>query len=70
MTDKQQPGQMPAPVNHTAEMIIATLFGVMYALKTDDYLTGIFLGIVAGVVLSVLHTWVESLRRRRNGNDV
>lgn len=59
-----------APVNHTAEMVIATVFGVMYGLKTDDYLTGIFVGIVAGVILSALHTWVVARRRRRGDDDV
>lgn len=54
----------PAPVNHTGEMIIATIFGVMYGLKRNDYLTGIFVGIAAGVLLSVLHTWIV---RRRGG---
>ena len=54
----------PAPVNHTAEMIIATVFGVMYGLKNDDYFTGIFVGVVAGIVLSVIHTLVV---RRRKG---
>lgn len=70
MTDKQQPGQMPAPVNHTAEMVIATIFGVMYGLKTGNYLTGIFVGIVAGVVLSAVHTWVVARRRKRGQDDV
>lgn len=54
----------PAPINHTAEMVIATVFGVMYGLKNNDYLTGIFVGVVAGVVLSMVHTWVV---RRRKG---
>lgn len=57
--------QPPVPVSHTAEMIIATVFGVMYALKTGDYFVGVFLGILAGVVLSVLHTWIV-LRRKRD----
>lgn len=56
--------QPPKPINHTAETIVATLFGVMYGLKNDDYLTGIFVGVVAGVVLSVLHTWI--VRRRKD----
>jgi ABC-type uncharacterized transport system permease subunit len=57
--------QPPVAVSHTAEMIIATVFGVMYALKTGDYFVGIFLGILAGVVLSVLHTWIAARRRNR-----
>lgn len=56
----------PVPVSHNAEMIIATVFGVMYALKTGDYFVGIFLGIVAGVLLSMLHTWVAGRRRKRD----
>lgn len=56
----------PAPVNHTAEMVIATIFGVMFGLKTGDYFTGIFVGIVAGVVLSALHTWIVARRRKRD----
>ena len=59
-----------APVNHNGKMVIATVFGVMYGLKTDDYLTGIFVGIVAGVILSALHTWVVARRRRRGDDDV
>lgn len=56
------------PVNHTAEMIIATMFGVMFALKTGDYFTGIFVGIIAGVALSALHTWIATRRRNRDGS--
>ena len=55
----------PAPINHTAEMVIATVFGVMYGLKKDDFLTGIFLGVVAGVVLSIIHTWIVTRRKDR-----
>lgn len=58
----------PTPVNHSAEMIIATMFGVMFALKTGDYFTGIFVGIIAGVLLSALHTWIASRRRNRDGS--
>ena len=58
----------PTPINHTAEMVIGTIFGVMYGLKNDDYLTGIFVGVVAGVVLSVLHTWI-AVRRRKRGDE-
>lgn len=59
---------LPEPVNHTAELVIATLFGVMYGLKTGDYFSGIFIGIVAGVLLSVLHTWIVVRRRKRDGS--
>lgn len=58
----------PTPINHTAEMVIGTIFGVMYGLKNHDYLTGIFVGVVAGVVLSVLHTWI-AVRRRKRGDE-
>ena len=59
---------LPEPVNHTAELVIATIFGVMYGLKTSDYFSGIFIGIVAGVLLSGLHTWVVVRRRKRDGS--
>lgn len=58
----------PTPINHTAEMVIGTVFGVMFGLKTEDYLTGIFVGIIAGVVLSALHTWIATRRRNRGDN--
>lgn len=58
----------PTPINHTAEMVIGTVFGVMFGLKTGDYLTGIFVGILAGVLLSVLHTWI-AVRRRKRGDE-
>ncbi len=59
---------LPEPVNHTAELVIATIFGVMYGLKTGDYFSGIFIGIVAGVLLSGLPTWVVVRRRKRDGS--
>lgn len=59
---------LPEPVNHTAELVIATIFGVMYGLKTGDYFSGIFIGIVAGVLLSGLHTWVVVRSRKRDGS--
>ena len=67
---------LPEPVNHTAELVIATIFGVMYGLKTGDYFSGIFIGIVAGVVyigvlaivrapeLSVATNQIKRFRRR------
>ena len=53
---------LPEPVNHTAELVIATIFGVMYGLKTGDYFSGIFIGIVAGVLLTVavLGVWLAA----------
>ena len=59
---------LPEPVNHTAELVIATIFGVMYGLKTGNYFSGIFIGIVAGVLLSGLQTWVVVRRRKRHGS--
>ena len=54
----------PEPISHTAEMVIATVAGVAFGVKTGHYLTGIFIGIVLGVALSVLGTVVRARSRR------
>ncbi|WP_152984192.1 MULTISPECIES: hypothetical protein [Stenotrophomonas] len=58
--------QTPAPntSTHIPEMVIATVAGVAFGVKTGHYLTGIFIGIVLGVALSVLGTVVRARSRR------
>ena len=54
----------PAPPSHIPEMVIATVVGVAFAMKTGHYLAGIFIGIVLGVVLSLIGTAVRARIKR------
>ena len=54
----------PTPSTHIPEMVIATVAGVAFGVKTGHYLAGIFIGIVLGVALSVLGTVVRARSRR------
>ncbi len=54
----------PAPPSHIPEMVIATVAGVAYAMKTGHYLTGIIIGIALGVVLSLIGTAIRARKNR------
>ncbi len=54
----------PAPPSHIPEMVIATVVGVAFAMKTGHYLTGIVLGIALGVVLSLVGTAIRARKNR------
>jgi len=59
----KQPTQ---PVSHTSEMVIATVVGVAVGLGLDNLLLGCFVGIGAGIVLSIARTlYVDRKRRQR-----
>jgi len=49
----------PPPLN-VPEMIIATVAGVSFGLKTDNFLAGIFVGVVLGIVLSLIGNKIRS----------
>jgi len=61
MTDQTPP---PAASTHLPEMVIATVAGVAFGVKTGHYLAGIFIGIVLGVALSAIGTLVRARSRR------
>lgn len=56
----------PAPVvsSHVPEMVIATVAGVGFGMKTGHYLAGIVVGIVLGVVLSLAGTLIRNRSKR------
>ena len=54
----------PNPSGHIPEMVIATVAGVAFAMKTGHYLTGIVLGIALGVVLSLIGTAIRARSKR------
>ena len=56
----------PVPVasSHTPEMVIATVAGVGFGVKTGHYLAGIFVGIVLGALLVVLGTFIRNRRSK------
>jgi len=54
----------PKTSTHIPEMVIATVAGVAFGVKTGHYLAGIFIGIVLGVALSVLGSVVRARSRR------
>ncbi len=54
----------PNTSGHIPEMVIATVVGVAFAMKTGHYLAGIFIGIVLGVVLSLIGTAVRARIKR------
>jgi len=45
-------------------MVIATVAGVAFAMKTGHYLAGIVLGIALGVVLSLVGTAIRARNKR------
>lgn len=56
----------PAPVSHTAEMVLATVIGVAVGLGRDNLLLGCVVGIAAGILMSIGRTlYVDYKRRRR-----
>ncbi|KRG84766.1 hypothetical protein ABB34_08380 [Stenotrophomonas daejeonensis] len=54
----------PNTSTHIPEMVIATVAGVAFAMKTGHYLTGILLGIALGVVLSLVGTAIRARSKR------
>ncbi len=54
----------PNTSGHIPEMVIATVAGVAFAMKTGHYLTGIVLGIALGVVLSLIGTAIRARSKR------
>ena len=54
----------PNTSTHIPEMVIATVVGVAFAMKTGHYLTGIILGITLGVVLSLVGTAIRARSKR------
>ncbi|WP_442682080.1 hypothetical protein ACSBPQ_10415 [Stenotrophomonas sp. JC08] len=57
MNTPQSP--QPPPL-HLPEMVIATVAGVSFGVKTGNYFAGIFVGVVLGVVLSIIGNRVRS----------
>lgn len=54
----------PNTSTHIPEMVIATVVGVAFAMRTGHYLTGIVLGIALGVVLSLVGTAIRARSKR------
>lgn len=54
----------PNTPGHIPEMVIATVAGVAFAMKTGHYLAGIVLGIALGVVLSLVGTAICARNKR------
>ena len=54
----------PDTSSHLPEMVVATVAGVAFAMKTGHYLAGIVLGIALGVVLSLIGTTIRARNKR------
>ncbi|WP_312367876.1 hypothetical protein [Stenotrophomonas sp.] len=53
----------PPPLN-VPEMVIATVAGVSFGLKTDNFLAGIFIGVMLGIVLSLIGNRIRARKGR------
>ena len=58
------PSTPPTPSAHLPEMVIATVAGVAFGMKTGNYLFGIVIGIGVGVVLSVIGSVLRARSKR------
>lgn len=61
MNDPTPP--QPPPL-YMPEMIIATVAGVAFGLKYNNFLAGIFIGVVLGVVMSLIGHKIRSRNKR------
>ncbi|WP_313275942.1 hypothetical protein [Stenotrophomonas sp.] len=53
-----------SPPLNVPEMVIATVAGVSFGLKTDNFLAGIFIGVMLGIVLSLIGNRIRARKGR------